>query len=223
MAVALPEQSPESAVADNCGAVFERAQPYRLDQLVQQAEVEQLPTLRHQDVGDRPVVVAVSEGDLEDLLGQVDRAPRQSRVHGAPVAHVLESQHPLAGDEGDGDVAGQQGVEEVFGQLADGAVEELDRVVAGVEAWQLAIREHDPIAQAILAGEDDRLRRHRDGAVDLVVCKVTFLHGGPALAGELSATGPRGRCRHRLSPHATYDNVAPPAAQHRRRRASWRG
>lgn len=92
----------------------------RLDHLLEQHEVEQLPALCHDDVRDGPVVVAIVEGDFEDALGQVDRAPRAPRVHGAPVPDVTETQHARADDEGDGDVTRQQGIEEVLGQRTNG-------------------------------------------------------------------------------------------------------
>ena len=58
-------------------------------------------------------------------------------MYGTPGAHILESKHSLIGDQRYGDVAGKQGIEQVLRQLAHGAVEEFDGVVAGVKARQL--------------------------------------------------------------------------------------
>ena len=115
VSVAPSQHLPECRVPDDRRAAIQHALTNGLDHLPKQHEVEQFPALRHDDVRDGPVVVAIVEGDFEDALGQVDRAPRAPRVHGAPVAHVAETQHARADHEGDGDVARQQGIEEVLG------------------------------------------------------------------------------------------------------------
>jgi hypothetical protein len=72
----------------------------------------------------------------------------------APVANILERKHSLTGHEGDGAIAGQQSIEEILRQLANGTVEEFDRVMAGVKPTQRLIRQHHPITQPILARKE---------------------------------------------------------------------
>jgi hypothetical protein len=92
------------------------------------------------------------------------------------VPYIAKEDQPLAQDQRDGDVAGQQCIKKVFGQLPHGAVEELDHVMTGMEAGQFFIRQQDTVAQTVLPPEDDRLVSGGDRLVDLLMGDVTFLH-----------------------------------------------
>jgi hypothetical protein len=97
-----------------------------------------------------------------------------------PVCEGLVGAHVAVGDQvalhhqGNGDAGGENGVEDHIGDLADGAVEELDHVVPGVEPGQLLVFHQQTEAKTRLLSEDHRLRRDAERLVDLGVGDVSL-------------------------------------------------
>ena len=56
---------------------------------------------------------------------------------------------------------------QIFGDLADAAVEEFDQIVAGVEAGEEVVFHEQAVAQPILLAEDDGFGGQADRLVDL--------------------------------------------------------
>ena len=138
-------------------------------QLVEQDVVHQRPRLLDEDLGQRPVVVAQLESLVQHRFGDVERASRASHVERLVLASMVEDEQVRALHEGDGDVVVEQGVDEVVGQLADGAIEKLDDVVAGVKPRQASVGKQHTVAQACLLAEDDGHVAPTDHLVDLGV------------------------------------------------------
>ena len=102
----------------------------------------------------------------------------RTAVNGLVVAHILEAEQGFALDHGVGDIFFQQCIEEIFGQLAHGTVQEFRLVVVHFEAGQLRVRrDQDPVPKPILATEHDGLFGFADGRIYLVVGNVPFFHG----------------------------------------------
>ena len=104
------------------------------DGLEDQEIVQQRPGLLDQHFADGPIVVALLVGVAQHLLGDVDGAAGAADVEGLVLARVVEDQKRRPPDQRDAEIVVEQGVDEVGRELAHGAVEELDDVVAGVEA-----------------------------------------------------------------------------------------
>ena len=85
------------------------------------------------------------------------------------LADVFEGEQVAVHDQGDADAGGEDGVEQVVGDLADAAVEEFDQIMASVEAGEEVVLHEQAVAQAVLLAEDDGFGGH------LLLC---WLFGG---------------------------------------------
>ena len=119
------------------------------------------------DHAEGPRMVAALEGGSEHAFGDVDGAPGAAGVKGLVTARSPVDQQVSVLDHGDADAALKDGVQEIFGNEADGAVEVVDQVVAGVEARQTLVLFHqDTGAQPGLLAEDNGLFGAADDGVD---------------------------------------------------------